>query len=351
MQKPTVMLAAALLGLPGFAAEKVFDFGEARLNEPPAGFRSVVTGSGPPGDWRVLLEELPPALPPLSPKAPNFSKRPVLAQLSRDRTDDRQVLLIFEGETFGDFKLTTRFKIVEGEVEQMAGIAFRIQDERNYYYIRANAKDGNLYFFKWVDGQLLGPRGPRLAVPKGEWQELAIEARGNQIRCWLNGREAWPTLHDNSFASGKMGFWTKSDAVSYFADTRIVYTSREPFAQVLVRDALKRYPRLLGLRIYAIPTNEPPPRLIASTDPAELGRTGSPEIQDTIATGTPYQSKGPGRITLTLPLRDGNGDTAGAVQVVMKSFPGQTEENALARARPVVKGMQSRIQSPKDLFE
>ena len=54
---------------------------------------------------------------------------------------------------------------------------------------------------------------------------------------------------------------------------------------------------------------------------------------------------------LTLPLRDSNGDKVAAVRMVMKAFPGQTENNAVARAMPVIKGMESRIQTWKDLLQ
>ena len=58
-----------------------------------------------------------------------------------------------------------------------------------------------------------------------------------------------------------------------------------------------------------------------------------------------------GEIALTLPLHDNNGEKVAAVRLVMKSFVGQTENNALARAMPVVKGMEMRIQTLKDLVQ
>jgi hypothetical protein len=50
-------------------------------------------------------------------------------------------------------------------------------------------------------------------------------------------------------------------------------------------------------------------------------------------------------------LRDRNGDTIAAVRVVMKSFPGQTEANAIVRAAPIVRQLQARVQSLEDLVE
>src|SRR6185503_8412072 len=43
-----------LFALPGAAAERHFDFSGARLNEPPPGFRSTVSGNGAPGEWKIV---------------------------------------------------------------------------------------------------------------------------------------------------------------------------------------------------------------------------------------------------------------------------------------------------------
>ena len=51
------------------------------------------------------------------------------------------------------------------------------------------------------------------------------------------------------------------------------------------------------------------------------------------------------------PLRDRNGEPVAAVRVTMKSFAGQTEQNALQRALPIVKAMQSRVRTLTELKE
>ncbi len=351
MQRKIITLALSLLACPAWGALKVFDFSDAKINEPPPGFRSAISGGGPLGEWKIILDEAPTLLPPLSPNAPTVSKRPVVAQLSHDRTDERFPLLIFEGETFGDFTLTTRFKIVEGQEEQMAGVAFRIHDEKNYYYMRANALNGNFYFFKIVNGIRSAPIGTTAVIARGAWQEMTIECKGNAIRGLLNGKEAIPTLGDKSFTSGKIGFWTKSDSVSYFSDTSITYTPKEILAQALVQDTMQKFPRLQGLRIYAVTTNDSQPRIIASSDPEEIGKPAQSEAQDVIARNIIYHGKSTRSVLVTLPLHDNNGETVAAVRVTMKPFPGQTEKNAIARALPIVKQMEARVQSGKDLTQ
>src|SRR5260370_29435072 len=122
MQFFSAALLLLWLGGPAFAAELSLDFGEAALNEPPPGFRSTVTGEGKPGDWRIILDDAPSALPPLSPRAANMNKRPVLAQLARDRTHAHFPLLIYDEEAFGDFTLTTRFNIFIALADRIAGM-------------------------------------------------------------------------------------------------------------------------------------------------------------------------------------------------------------------------------------
>lgn len=332
-------------------AERVFDWSGAKLNETPAEFRAALSGSGTAGEWKVILDAAPSAFPAISPKATNRNVRPVLAQLSRDPADARYPMLIYEGETFGDFTLTTQFKIVDGTAEQMAGVAFRIQDEQNYFYIRASALGQNVNFFKVREGLLVGPIGAKAEITKGMWHELTIQCRGNEIRCSLNGKEVIPALRDSTFSMGKIGFWTKSDAVSYFGETRITYTARENLAQILVRDALKSNPRLRRLTIVGRGANSPEPTVIASSEASLVGQPAQKSAVDVIARGVIYHAEEKGTVWVTMPLRDNNGDSVAAVEVGMKAFRGQTEKNALARALPIVKQLEARVRNAAELTQ
>jgi len=352
-----LLCATALSG-----AEQKFDFAEFRENETPAGFRGAVTGKGPAGEWRVVLTDVPPIVAPLSAKAPVQTRRAALAQLSQDREETRAPLLIYEADTFNDFTFSTRFKIAGGQIEQMAGIAFRFQDERNYYYVRANAKDGNLAFFRYVEGELIGPISVPADVKTNEWHQLAIECRGSKFRALLDDREAIPWTEPNFvpfpdgtskgvFPTGKIGFFTKADTVACFADARLEYSPREPFAQALVRETMQAHPRLLGLKIFGLTTNGSGTKIIASNDEKEIGQLGEQVERDCIEKGGSYFGKGREVAVVTMPLHDRNGETVGAVRVVMTTFFGQTEKNALARALPIVKSISHRVSSAKALLQ
>jgi hypothetical protein len=260
-------------------------------------------------------------------------------------------MLIFEGETFTDFTLTTRFKTVAGVVEQMAGIAFRLLDEKNYYVVRASSLGNSFRFYKVVDGGRYSVVGPDLEVPKGIWHELTVECKGSEIHCLLDGRQVIPTITDSSFAEGKIGFWTKSDSVTYFADTRIVYTPKETLAKKLMRQVMMKHPRLIGLRIYATTDKSSELRVIASSDEGDMDQPAGKYEQDVAARDVMYYGKDDGQAIVSLPLHDRNGDVVAVVRVVLKAFLGQTEENAVARAKPIVREMERRVRTARDLVQ
>jgi hypothetical protein len=260
-------------------------------------------------------------------------------------------MLVLGSETYGDFKVTTRFKLVSGSMEQMAGLAFRVQDEKNFYVVRASGIGNNLRFYKVVGGQRAAPIGPDVQITKGEWHELSVECKGNDIRCLLDGQQQIPDLHDSTFASGKIAYWTKSDSVTYFADTRVTYTPREPVVQGLVRETMATYSRLLGLQIVMLTGQPPAPRVVASDKNQEIGQAARDSTYDVIQNGRVYWDKQPNEVTVTMPLRDRNGDGLAAVRVKMRSFPGQTEENALIRAKPIVDHMQQHVPISNDWNE
>jgi hypothetical protein len=233
----------------------------------------------------------------------------------------------------------------------MAGLAFRIQDEKNYYYVRASGLGNTFYFFRFVNGDLIGPIGSKVEIAKGVWHEMSVECQGSQVTCSLDGKVVIPQLMQNTFAKGKIGFWTKSDSVSYFSDARIVYKPVVPPVQTVVRETLKKYSLVLGLKLYVPGTAPQTSRVIAGKEPGDLGQAGGPSEWDVLSYGKIYYGKDTGGVSVIMPVRDRNGEVVAAVRLRLRSFPGQTEQNALARALPIVKDLQTRMEGLKELAE
>jgi hypothetical protein len=234
----------------------------------------------------------------------------------------------------------------------MAGIAFRIQNETNYYVARASSLGSTFRLYKVVNGERGELHGPEIPIRSGVWHEMMIEGKGNRFRCELDGKEVMPLVTDNSpFNMGKIGFWTKSDSVSYFTDTTITYTPRENPLQPVLRDLCQKYPKLLALKVYVADRAHGATRLVASKDEKDIGQPGGKTEKEVINTAQTYYGMENGLVSVILPLRDRNGDPIAAVRVVTKTFKGQTEQNAIIRANPIAEAIQAQVHSLQDVIE
>jgi hypothetical protein len=298
--------------------------------------------------WKIIMDEVPSAFAPLTDKAPRVASKAALAQTSQDMTDERFPLFVYDRDIFRNFKFTTRFKIVSGIAEQMAGLVFRYQNASNFYVVRVSVLGKNLRFYKVVNGLRSDPIGPPVDIAAGAWHSLGVQCEGNQISIFLDDKRALPPLGDNTFTEGKLGFWTKSDAVSYFADAVVEFTPRVPVAQQVVNSIMTSQPRILGLRIYALGTNDTT-SVIASKEPAEIGQAGTDAERNAIHDGTISFARDHGTVILCLPLHDRNGENIAAVRLKLKSFFGETEGNAQTRALMIMRKMQELCTSAEDL--
>jgi hypothetical protein len=353
MRKLFLGLWMALAGS-AFGAELKIGFSDLAAGQSPTNFHRALAGTGQPGDWKIVTDESPSAFTPLMPQVTptaRMTRRPVLAQLSQDPADEHFPMFIYDGLTFKNFKVTAPVKIVSGVKEQMAGIVFRYQNPSNFYVLRASALGRNVRFYKVVDGIRSDPIGPALDIATNTWHSLAVQCQGNRITCWLDGKPLMPTLNDNSFSAGKIGFWTKSDAVSYFGDTTVEYTPIVPPAQALVRDILKKYPRIVGLRIYT-PDANGQMRILASKNETEIGQPGTDAEKSALANGTVSIGHDKGTVSVDMPLSDRNGEPIAAVRVQLKSYSlAETQDMVLDRVRTIVNEMQKRVLSKQDLMD
>jgi hypothetical protein len=186
-----------------------FNFDADREGSPPAGFSFGRTGDGAQGRWVVRAESDAP------------SKPNVLAQMDPDATDMRFPVAVVEKLSLRDLKLTARCKLISGRVDQACGLVFRYRDQNNYYITRANALENNVRLYYVKDGkrrQIASHSGP--VTPKA-WHEYTVEVKGDHIKVLWDGKKVLDH-HDGTFTdAGKVGFWTKADAVTYFDDLAI----------------------------------------------------------------------------------------------------------------------------------
>lgn len=195
---------AASAGSPLANGTRTWNFESDHPGRSPAGFSFGRTGGGAPGRWVVRTESG-------APSGPN-----VLAQVDADDTDYRFPVAVADGVSLHDFRLSVRCKPVSGRVDQACGLVFRYIDENNYYVTRANALENNIRLYAVRQGRRRQIASFNGRVTAGAWHRYAVEAYGDSIRVFWDGRKVLDQ-HDKTFpGAGRVGVWTKADSVSYF---------------------------------------------------------------------------------------------------------------------------------------
>ena len=139
-----------------------------------------------------------------------------IAQMSRDRTDYRFPLAIYQSASLKNGAVTVHFMPVSGRVDQAGGIAVRLTTPDDYYLVRANALEDNVRFYRVIKGQREQLAGTDVKVASRVWHTLRLEAVGDHFTISFDGAELF-TADDKTFPdAGKIALWTKADSVTLF---------------------------------------------------------------------------------------------------------------------------------------
>lgn len=190
-----------------------FNFEEFALDQLPKGWSQFYQGSGGT-DWKIVDD--------------NGNK--VLAQLYSENPNRHFNIAVDDSIIAKDMTLTVRIKGVTGKHDQGGGFVWRFADKSNYYVVRANPLEDNVVLYKVKNGKrsdlpLVG-KGKTYGVkvpPLGNtWHSLKLVVKGELFTVYLDDKELFK-VQDNTFPDeGKIGFWTKADAVTFFDDFEVI---------------------------------------------------------------------------------------------------------------------------------
>jgi hypothetical protein len=192
--------AAAALGQ-GREAMTV-DIGKLAPNLEPD-FTQLRTGEGEAAEWTIVADA-------------SAEGGRAIAQVSKDKTNYRFPLAIYKPFSGKDLEVLVRFKPVAGAVDQAGGIAVRLLTPDDYYFVRANALEDNVRFYRVVKGQREQLAGADVKVAPNVWHTLALKAEGDRFSISYDSKTLF-TAEDNTFAGpGKVALWTKADSLTHF---------------------------------------------------------------------------------------------------------------------------------------
>jgi len=169
----------------------------------PPGFTFWRTGNGAAAEWQVIAD-------------PTAAGQKAIAQTSRDTTDYRFPLAVYQPISAKNVDVVVRFKPVAGTVDQAGGIAIRLTTPDDYYVVRANALEDNVNFYRVVKGRRSQIKGFETKVAGNQWHTLGLRAEGERFTMSFDGKTLF-TAEDKTFAdAGKVALWTKADSVTHF---------------------------------------------------------------------------------------------------------------------------------------
>ncbi len=342
-------LFSCVLAWPVAGAELHFDFGEYSEGTTLTNFHAALLGGGVPPVWKIIGANVPSGFMSPGNKAPLMNHTTVLAQTSEDMTGERYPMYIYDGMMFKNFSLSTQFKVVSGITEQMAGVVFRYQNSSNFDVVRISVLGKNIAAYKVANGQIVSPLAFPLQIQAGTWHTLQVDCTGFNVDCLVDGKDVMQVIPDKTSPPlGQIGFWTKSDSVTCFSQVTVNYAPLIPAAQQMVDAMIQKRPALLGLQIYTLTTNNTT-SVLASKNLAEVGKPGTDAELMAIQSGTVSLGREHGAVLVTMPLHDRNGEYIAAMRVKLKSFFGETQDNAVTRAMMVQKDLEQLCPAAENL--
>ncbi|MDO8126872.1 MAG: hypothetical protein Q6359_06565 [Candidatus Brocadiales bacterium] len=199
MKKWVFVVVIILLGSAGtltLAAERTWNFDNDAEGNVLNDF-IIVTGK-----WGIVKDNA-------APTKPN-----VIAQTAKNQGDYFNVAILDNGN-YEDVELSVDMRAFAGEEDQGGGLIWRFRDIKNYYVVRYNPLEDNFRVYKVVRGNRIQLQSAGIKQSTG-WHKIKVEMKGNHIKCYYDDRKYLEVRDDTFKEAGKIGLWTKADAITYF---------------------------------------------------------------------------------------------------------------------------------------
>jgi hypothetical protein len=157
------------------------------------------------GDWQVLSTDRA--------KSPPH----VLGQLQRKGAEHAYKTLLINSLRGSNLDLQVSFLAIEGKADMGGGLIWRAADDRNYYLTRANPLEQNIRIYRVAKGVRQMIQNFDQIIDVRSWHTLRVVMKGCRVQVLFDEKQIFE-LCDETFKEGKIGLWTKSDAVTYFDD-------------------------------------------------------------------------------------------------------------------------------------
>ncbi|MBC8088475.1 MAG: hypothetical protein H7Z40_14500, partial [Phycisphaerae bacterium] len=119
--------------------------------------------------------------------------------------------------------LSVAFKMIGGASDQNAGIMFGLRPNGDYHFVRYNTKDGNVAVWEYVNGErkVLAKGVVEKQLPMNAWHDLVVTIRNGNVQGSVLGTDMRVEHSLGASTLGRVGVWTKRDAITVFRNFRV----------------------------------------------------------------------------------------------------------------------------------
>ena len=191
------------------AETRIWNFDGDQAAKVPPGFQIGTLFDGrPAGDWQVTASD-------------NATSSPqVLAQLQDKGAEHAYKLVLVQGTESENVDLSVKLLPIDGKADMGGGLIWRAADDRNYYLARANPLEQNIRIYRVVKGVRHMLQNFDHVINIRHWHQLRVRMNGCNIEVSFDEQPVFK-LCDKTFTHGRIGLWTKSDAVTHFDDLQL----------------------------------------------------------------------------------------------------------------------------------
>jgi hypothetical protein len=184
-------------------------------------FQADTLGQAPPhadvlgGDWAVVEDST----------AETADSTGTLPLVLRQREGDEPKAahsIRFGKPSMRDGEVSTRFRIVSGELDPSVGIMSHLDAKgRNGYLVRVSGARSELIAHYFVNGKRRDLKFQKIEPPAlGTWHTLALRREGVTLTVLYDGVRRMQ-LRDERYVKGVAGLWTEDDTVADFSEVSV----------------------------------------------------------------------------------------------------------------------------------
>ena len=193
-----------------------WNFAADTLGQAPTGSRLYG------GAWAVVLDSAmasPAGAPGDSSRTPSGPAAPRFLRQSEADDGITYHYIQFPKPRLQNLEASVRFRILSGEIDPTAGIAFHLDAKaRNGYVVRVSGAKGEVVAHYLLYGKRRDIRMANVAPPApGAWHTLGLRKEGSVLEVTYDGASVL-RIRDERFSEGTVGLWTEDDTVVDFAD-------------------------------------------------------------------------------------------------------------------------------------